>query len=84
MPQTISFHSLSQSRQNPSASTVDGFLCPFDMNYFGSNRSENLHLAACAVHKFNDLEGRYPNNNPDDLEKCVAIAKDLNDEFNAS
>ena len=43
------------------------------MNYFGMGRSEQLHLAICAVHRFFDEESRYPDDNAEDLAKVVAM-----------
>jgi len=81
MPKPISFHSLAESVVNPAASTVEGYLQPCDMNFFGMGRSENLHLAIVATHKFKDSEGRLPGNNAADLAKVVEIAKATNAEF---
>lgn len=47
-------------------------------------RSENLHLAINAVHKFKTAEGRYPADNADDLNKVVQIAKGVNEENKAA
>lgn len=63
MPKAINFHSLEESSNNPAASTVEGYLQPCDMNFFGMGRSENLHLAIAAVHRFKDTNGRHPSNN---------------------
>jgi ubiquitin-activating enzyme E1 len=40
VPSPISFHSLAVSAKNPAASTVEGYLQPLDMSYFGMGRSE--------------------------------------------
>ena len=40
---------------------------PLDMNMFGMQRSEQLHIAITVCHAFFDREGRYPENNPEDL-----------------
>lgn len=84
VPTPINFHSYEVSKKNPAASTVEGYLQPLDMNYFGMGRSENLHLSVGAVHTFKDAEGRYPANNPEDLNKCVQLAKELNEKFKAA
>ena len=78
VPSKISFHSLAESRKNPAASAVDGFLQPLDMNFFGMGRSENLHFAIGAIHDFKNTEGRYPGDNEADLAKVVASAKAFN------
>ena len=48
------------------------------MNYFGMGRSEQLHIAFVAVHMFHTAEGRYPNNNAEDLTKVVNFANVIN------
>lgn len=48
------------------------------MNYFGMGRSEQLHLAICGIHAFKDQEGRYPNDNQDDLAKILEMTKAIN------
>jgi len=54
------------------------------MNYFGMGRSEQLHLAICAVHRFFDEESRYPEDNAEDLAKIVAMTGAINEEFKAA
>jgi len=78
VPTRIPFHSLNESKANPAASTAEGYLQPLDMNFFGMGRSEQLHISILAVHKFRSAEGRYPNDNEEDLGKCVTLATEIN------
>ena len=48
---------------------------PVDYKLFG--RGEQLHVGIYAVHQFRDKEGRYPENNQADLDKVVALAKEV-------
>lgn len=75
MPKKVAFQSLTESLVNPAAATEFGYLEPIDMNYFGMGRSEQLHFAIGAVHAFRNTEGRYPENNADDLSKTLDLAK---------
>merc|ERR1711871_911771 len=57
---------------------------PTNMNHFGMQRSEQIHLGYMGVQKFRAETGRYPENTADDLDKVVAHAKAHNEEMKAA
>jgi ubiquitin-activating enzyme E1 len=75
VPKHLAYKSLAESIKNPAAASKYGALEMPDLKLFG--RSEQLHLAIYAVHIFRDEHGKMPCDNKEDLDKVVAIAKNL-------
>lgn len=83
VPKKVSFHSLADSLKDPAASSAEGFLMPVNMSHMGMQRSEQLHVAIAAVHKFRQSSGKYPADTQADLDAVVALAKETNDTLKA-
>ena len=77
-PRKVSFKSLAESSKNPAASSELGELQPIDMNYFGMQRPEQLHLAICGVHQFKNEMSRYPLDNEEDIAKVLQMVREIN------
>lgn len=77
MPKKITYHSLKQSLHNPVASSQFGMLETPDLRYFG--RSDQLHLAICAIFAFKQANGRLPENNAEDQNACLELAQKINE-----
>lgn len=75
VPKEIQFKGLAEGIKSPAGCTAQGYMEPVDYKLFG--RGEQLHIGIYAIHQFRDKEGRYPENNKEDLDKVVALAKDL-------
>jgi len=79
VPCEHSFHTWSESFLNPAASAQFGMLETPDLAKFG--RSEQLHSALFGIHEFVKTEKRFPEENNDDVNKCMELAKNKKSEL---
>jgi ubiquitin-activating enzyme E1 len=82
VPKTVAYHSLKQSIHNPIASSASGMLETPDLRCWG--RSDQLHIAFHAILDFQKENNRFPDNNCDDVNACLEIAKRINESNKAN
>ena len=76
VPKAVSFHSLGKSVEVPAANDEMGFLQSPDQSKWG--RADQSHLAVRAIHKFQVHNGRYPENNEDEVQQVLKYAQEIN------
>lgn len=50
------------------------------MKFMGMQRSEQIHIAVRAIHRFKDHEGRFPRDDQEDADKIKILAKKINED----
>lgn len=74
VPTLSKFNSMQQVFENP------GYLENPSMKFSGMQRSEQIHIAIRAIHRFRDHEGRFPRDELEDKDKISVLAKKINEE----
>lgn len=75
----MTFKCLAEVFEDPAKATPFGYLENPSMKYMGMQRSEQLHIAFRAVHRFRDSNKHFPSDTAEHIEEVLAYAHEINE-----